>query len=59
MSKNHAALAILIAAMLALGAIMAYASRRASHGAPLLERCAGALLVLGLVLLGFAFPFSE
>ena len=52
-------LEILIASILFFGGALAYASRRVETDTQLLERCAGTLLVLGLVLLGFAFPFSD
>jgi len=44
--------------MLLCGAGLAFASRRRPANAQLLERCAGILLVAGLAILGFAFPFS-
>lgn len=45
--------------MLLCGAALASVSRRLPANAHLLERCAGILLVAGLVMLGFAFPFSD
>ncbi len=43
----------------ASGASLAYLSRDFPARRRMLESCGGALLVLGLVALGFAFPFYD
>jgi hypothetical protein len=51
-------LGILSLALLLAGAAMAYASRLYPARRRLLESGGGWLLVSGLIMLGFAFPFS-
>ena len=46
-------------ALVLAGASTAYASRSYPAWRLALERCGGMLLVAGLVVLGFAFPFSD
>jgi hypothetical protein len=46
-------------ALVVSGVCLAYASRDYPTRRRLLESCGGALLVLGLVALGFAFPFFD
>jgi hypothetical protein len=52
-------LAVISVALVISGAAMAYASRDYPARRRILESCGGALLVLGLVALGFAFPFYD
>ena len=52
-------LAVFSLAMVLAGASMAYVSREYPGHRRLLETCSGMLLVLGLIALGFAFPFYD
>ena len=52
-------LAVFSVALVIAGACLAYVSRDFPNSRRLLEGGGGVLLVLGLVALGFAFPFSD
>jgi len=52
-------LGVVSVALVISGACVAYASRDYPARRRVLESCGGALLVLGLVALGFAFPFYD
>jgi hypothetical protein len=52
-------LGVVSMALVLSGASLAYASRDYPARRRILESCGGVLLVLGLVALGFAFPFYE
>ena len=52
-------LAVFSMTMVVAGASMAYVSREYPRQRRFLETCSGMLLVLGLIALGFAFPFYD
>jgi hypothetical protein len=57
--SSTAMLAVFSVALVIAGACLAYVSRDFPNSRRLLEGGGGVLLVLGLVALGFAFPFSD
>jgi len=52
-------LAVFSVGLVVSGAFLAYLSRDYPARRRLLESCGGALLVIGLIALGFAFPFYD